>query len=82
MARDKTKRLGDIRLSYHHIERQREIFVIRGQVVDVWECSNGKSAIQETFRHRHIYIRGEAATFIPHSRETFIPNQRAARPRG
>ena len=26
-----TKRLGDIRLPYHHFERKREIFVIRGQ---------------------------------------------------
>ena len=50
----KTKRLGDIRLSYRHFERQREIFVIRGQVVDVWECSNGKSAIQGTFGHRPV----------------------------
>ena len=37
---------------------------------------------QETFGHRPIYIRGEAATFIPnssflipHSRKAFIHNQ-------
>lgn len=51
VTRDETKRLGDIRLSYRHFERQREIFAIRGQVVDVWECSNGKPAIQGTFGH-------------------------------
>ena len=40
--------------SYRHFERQREIFVIRGQVVYVWECSNGKPAIQGTFGHRPV----------------------------
>ena len=42
---------------------------------------------QETFGHRLIYTRGEAATFIPnssflipHSRETFIPHQEGSTP--
>ena len=28
-------------LSYRHFERKREIFVIRGQAVDVWKSQTG-----------------------------------------
>ena len=40
------------------------------------------SDLNTTFGHRPIYIRGEAATFIPHSSKAFIHNQGTERPRG
>ena len=40
------------------------------------------SDLHATFGHRPIYIRGEAATFIPHSSKDFIHNQGTERPRG
>ncbi len=73
-----TKRLGDIRLSRIVISSEREIFVIRSQMVDVWKW-NGKLAIKNLSGIAP-YIRGEAATFILHSRRAFIYRQRVARP--
>ena len=40
------------------------------------------SDLHATFGHRPIYIRGEAATFIPHSRKACIHNQWTESPRG
>lgn len=34
------------------------------------------------FRHRHIYIRGEAAAFIPHLSKAFSPNLWVSTPHG
>ena len=57
-----TKRLGDIRLPYRHFERKREIFVIRGSAVDVWNSQTG-NLIPTYFRALPIYIRG-ASLFL------------------
>ena len=57
-----TKRLGDIGLPYRHFERKREIFVIRGSAVDVWNSQTG-NLIPTYFRALSIYIRG-ASLFL------------------
>ena len=57
-----TKRLGDIGLPYRHFERKREIFVIRGSVVDVWNSQTG-NLLPTYFRALSIYIRG-ASIFL------------------
>ena len=53
-------------LSYRHFERKREIFVIRDQAGDVRYSQTG-NLLSTYFRALPIYIRGEAATFIPNS---------------
>ena len=57
-----TKRLGDIGLPYRHFARKREIFVIRGSAVDVWNSQTG-NLIPTYFRALSIYIRG-ASLFL------------------
>ena len=55
-----TKRLGDIRLPYRHFERKREIFVIRGSAVDVWNFQTG-NLLPTHFRAspRFVILSGE-----------------------
>ena len=44
-------------LSHRHFERSREIFVIRGQVGNVWKVQNGKPAIADLRASPHKYLR-------------------------
>ncbi len=60
-----TKRLGDIGLPYRHFERKREIFVIYGSAVDVWNSQTG-NLIPTYFRALSIYIRGASLFYAPH----------------
>ena len=56
-----TGRLGDISLSYRHFERSEKSLSFAAEWL---MCGNPKweACHQETFGHRPIHIRGEAAT--------------------
>ena len=43
---------------------KREIFVIRGQAVDVWKAQNGKPVLKETFGHCHYLYSAALLIFM------------------
>ena len=59
-------------LSYRHFERKREIFVIRGQAVDVWK-SQTRNLRSKTLSGIALFIlRGASDFYAPHHSSFFI----------
>ena len=59
-------------LSYRHFERKREIFVIRGQAVDVWKSQTGNLRSKTLSGIALFILRGASDFYAPHHHSSFL----------